>query len=472
MDFTPDVHQWAQQNFGGVDLGDPRRNRRMVDCAARIASHPEKSFPQIFDWDRLRAFYRLCDQQTATLQTVQQPHWEATRRAMGELPVALIVHDTTELDFTSHRALEGTGPIGNDKGRGFLQHNSLAFSPDGSRLLGLAYQQLKIRHPAPDKESRRDRKKRQRESLMWIEGIRATGRPPQGSLWVDVGDRGADIYEAMEASLAVGHEFLFRACQNRLVFADADRTKSVYLMDYARGLASAGEDQVEVPGRGGRPPRTVKVRLASAPVWVPAPGTTAKRASRPVLATWVVRIWEVDPPPEVKEPLEWVLLTSVATETVESMKQRRDWYGHRWGAEVYHDVEKNGCSEEARRFETAARMEACLAVLAVVSVRVYQLRLAVEQEPQADAAEVATQEEQEVVKKWLKTEKRSLTVREFVHAIAKLGGFLGRKRDGNPGIRALWRGYQRLQDMVSGYRLSRRDQKKNRSPEPLLVGNR
>ena len=472
MDFTPDVHQWAQQNFGGVDLGDPRRGRRMVDCAARIATHPEKSFPQIFDWDQLRAFYRLCDQQTATLQAIQQPHWEATRLAMGELPVALIVHDTTELDFTSHHALEGTGPIGNDKGRGFLQHNSLAFSPDGSRLLGLVYQQLKVRHPAPDKESRRDRKKRERESLMWLEGIRAAGRPPEGSMWIDIGDRGADIYEAMEASLAVGHEFLFRACQNRFVFADADHTRGVYLMDYARGLAAAGDDRVEVPGRGGRPPRTAKVRLASAPVWVPAPGTTAKRASRPVLATWVVRIWEVDPPPEVKEPLEWVLLTSVATEAVEQMKQRRDWYGHRWGAEVFHDVEKNGCSEEARRFETAPRMETCLAVLAVVSVRVYQLRLAVEQAPQADAAEVATQEEQEVVKKWLKTEKRSLTVREFVHAIAKLGGFLGRKRDGDPGIRALWRGYQRLQDMVSGYRLSRREQKKNRSPGLLLVGNR
>jgi len=104
LDFTPDVYPWAEQNFGAVDPGDPRRSRRMVDCAARIATHPEKSFPQILDWNQLRAFYRLRDQQKATLQGIQQPHWEATRLAMSELPVALIGHDTTELDFTSHHA--------------------------------------------------------------------------------------------------------------------------------------------------------------------------------------------------------------------------------------------------------------------------------------------------------------------------------------------------------------------------------
>src|SRR5882724_1105432 len=111
--------------------------------------------------------------------------------------------------------------------------------------------------------------------------------------------------------------------------------------------------------------------------------------------------------------------TPVTTETAEQMKQRRDGYGHRWGSEVFHNVEKNGCSEEARRFEKARRMEACLAVLAVVAVRVYQLRLALEQTPQASAEEVATQEEQEVMARRLGIERRTLTVREFVFAVAK-----------------------------------------------------
>jgi len=450
MDSIPDTTEWAHTQFADAQLDDPRRTRRLVDCAALIAAHPEKSFPQVFDWNQLRAFYNLCGRDEVTLQRIQQPHWERTRRAMAELPVVLLVHDTTELDFTSHHALRGAGPIGNDNGRGFLQHNSLAFSPDGSRLLGLAYQQIKVRQPAPEKETGRARKLRARESEMWLEGIRACGKPPEGSVWVDVGDRGADIYEAMEESLACGHQFLFRACQNRVALAGEEGQQKVYLMDHARGLSSEGSDLVEIPGRGGRPARTAVVQLAATAVRVPPPQGTPQRKTRPTLAAWVVRVWE-DAPPAGVEPLEWVLLSAMRTEGLEQAKQRRDWYGVRWGTEVFHDVEKNGCSEEDRRFETAGAMLACLAILAVVAVRVLQMRLAVKTIPEAPAEEVATAEEEEVMEQQLG--RKGLTVLQFVRGVAKLGGFLGRKSDGEPGVRALWRGYQRLQDMVAGFRL-------------------
>jgi hypothetical protein len=455
VDIIPGTVEWAQEQFGEAELGDPRRTSRLVESAGLIAAHPEKSLPQVFDWNQLRAFYNLCGRDEATLQSVQTPHWERTRRAMAAEPLVLIVHDTTELDFTSHKALRGAGPIGDHNGSGFLQHNSLAFCPDGSRLLGLAYQQVKVRQPTPEKETRRARKQRPRESQMWTEGIRATGQPPEGATWVDVGDRGADVYEAMEAALACGHHFLFRACQNRAVLAgegpgEGGEEGEVYLMDHARGLEASGGDTVEVPGRGGRPPRTAEVRLAAAAVRVPPPRTTAKRKQRPTLQAWVVRVWEPSPPSGVK-PLEWVLLCSVRTEGLEEAKQRRDEYAVRWNVEVYHDVEKNGCSEEDRRFETAGAMVACLAVLAVVAVRVYQLRLAARAMPDAPAEEVATGEEVEVMEK--QSGKKGLTVLTFVRGVAKLGGFLGRKGDGEPGVRALWSGYQRLQDMVAGFRL-------------------
>jgi hypothetical protein len=457
MDFIAEVGEWARLNFGSVDLGDPRRTRRLTASAARIAAHPQKSFPQIFDWNQLRGFYRLCDQSQACLASLQGTHGELTRQEMGRLSLVLIDHDTTTLDFSSHRALDGAGPVGDGNGQGFLQHNSLAFTAEGKRLLGLAYQQLVVREAAPQKETSSARKKRDRESLTWLEGITALGRPPEGSTWIDVGDRGADFYEAMEASHSVGHGFLFRICQDRKVFVTPRRDEEAGLMRYARTLAAVGGDVVEIPGRGGRPPRTAQVRMAAAPVWVPAPKGAPKRKSRPVLAAWVIRIWEVDPPAGVKEPLEWVLLCSVETASLEQIKERRDWYGCRWGVEVFHDVEKNGCSEEERMFQTAERMEACLAILAVVAVRVYQLRLAVKTIPEAAAEEVATQEEIEVISSMRKGKReKGLTVKEFVFAVAKLGGFLGRKGDGEPGVRSLWRGHQRLQDMVEGFRLHKR----------------
>jgi hypothetical protein len=289
---------------------------------------------------------------------------------------------------------------------------------------------------------------------MWIEGIHAAGPAPLGCLWVDVADRAGDIYEAMQAARTLGHHFLFRICQDRLVHAGTNVLRqATHLMAYARGLPSQGTDTVNIPGRGGRPPRTAQVSLAAAPVELPAPHGTRQRGSQPLLSAWVIRIWEAEPAPKGSEPLEWVLLCSLPTDSVEAIRRHRDWYICRWLVEVYHDIEKNGCNEEARRFETAAGMEACLAVLSVVAVRVFQLRCALEAQGDERAEQVATAEERELIRRFVRAKKKRMTVREFVRGVAQLGGFLGRKCDGEPGVRSLWRGYQRLQDMLLGFHL-------------------
>jgi hypothetical protein len=270
---------------------------------------------------------------------------------------------------------------------------------------------------------------------------------------VDVCDRGCDFYEAMRASVDNGHHYLIRVCQDRSVFASAALDQSVPVLGYARTLASAGTDRVDIPGRGGRPARQAEVSLAAAPVWVPAPAGTRQRQAQPILPAYVIRIWEAQPPADQEEPLEWILLCSLATQTWEELKERRDWYCCRWLVEVYHDIEKNGCLEEDRRFQTAGRLEACLAILSVIAVRIFQLRCALENIPEEPAAQVARQTEIELVRRLIRHKERRFTVRDFVRGVASLGGFLGRRGDGQPGVRALWRGYQRLQDMVQGVQL-------------------
>ena len=455
MDLIAEPQAWAEHQFGPVLLGDVRRTRRLVSSAAQIAQHPEHSFPQIFDWNALRAFYGLCHREEATLPALQRPHWEHTRHAMRRHPLVLVLHDTSQLDFTSHPALRGTGPIGEGHARGFLQHNSLAVVPEPRQVLGLAYQQLRVRQPAPAGETSAQRKRRARESDLWREGIAASGPPPEGGCWVDVGDAACDLYEAMVAARDVGHHFLLRASQDRLVLLGPEpRGPEVPLRTYARSLPSQGQDEVDIPSRGGRPARTAGVQLAAAPVWVPAPTEVRHRWQQPILAAWVIRVWEAAPPAGVDEPLEWVLVCSLPTATRAEINDRRAWYSCRWLVEVYHDIEKNGCSEEGRRFATAGSLEACLAVLSVVAVRVFQLRCALESQPEAAAEQVATGDEIAVVRRFVRQPpKKALTVRAFVRGVARLGGFLGRKGDGDPGVRSLWRGYQRLQDMVLGFQL-------------------
>src|SRR5262249_61985659 len=128
-----------------------------------------------------------------------------------------------------------------------------------------------------------------------------------------------------------------------------------------RRARRGGSARVGSLGGGGRRAGAGPVALAAAAVWVPARAGTPRRWSQPVFPVWVIRIWDPEPPAEVAEPLEWILLCSVPTTTLDELKERRDWYCCRWMVEVFHDIEKNGCGEEERRVATADRLETCLA---------------------------------------------------------------------------------------------------------------
>ena len=146
--------------------------------------------------------------------------------------------------------------------------------------------------------------------------------------------------------------------------------------------------------------------------------------------------------------------TDWSVRTPADLLKYRDWYALRWPtAEEYHKVEKTGLGIEKVRFETRARLLAILALLSVVAVRVLDLRWRRDADPEAEASTVATPQEIALVIKATRSRARRLTVRAFVDGVAKWGGWLGRKGDGPPGWQTLWRGYQRLADMLLGIEL-------------------
>src|SRR5262249_49318627 len=140
---------WVEEEFGGVSLGDRRRDARLLEAATAMADHPAASNPQRLDWNELRAFYLMVNNRRATPDNLQSGHGQRTRDRMTAVSNrVLIVHDTTELDFTAHPAVHAElGPIGTGDGVGLLQHNSLAFDPEGKQILGLIDQQLQRRQP-------------------------------------------------------------------------------------------------------------------------------------------------------------------------------------------------------------------------------------------------------------------------------------------------------------------------------------
>jgi hypothetical protein len=461
-----DPDSWARANFSGVDLGRPDRTRRLVYSAARIAEAPGASFPAVFALNDLRCFYNLMHRKEATHHAVLAAHFALTKASMRPGDVVLAVHDTTDVDFTHHEALRGQlSPIGDGNGHGLLQHNSLAVRASDGMLLGLAFQQLVRRQPAPPNETRTQRKHRDRESALWRRGFEGTGQAPQGVTLVDVCDRGGDDFESLYRAVQLGHEALVRACQDRCILVEQPDggLRPGRLMAFVRGLPGRAEGTVEVSQKGGRPARAARVKLDGAAVQIEPPKQLPRREQYQNLRVWVVRVWEPEPP-EGEEALEWVLISTMPAATQEELLQRRDWYAMRWPvAEDYHQAEKTGCREEHVRFQDAGALEASLALLSAVAVRVVQLRQAARACPQEPAQRVASGLEIEMLAQALGVMAAAMTVGAFVLGVAKLGGFLGRKCDGQPGWKVLWRGYVKLQALVQGARLHEQMQRQRQT---------
>jgi hypothetical protein len=466
-----DLAPFGAEHFAAADLGDARRTKSLVDLANRLRRHPGGSLPdKLKDPLALRRLYDLMNTPSVTHAAVLAPHARRTAELLlAHRGVALCLHDTTELDFTSHAALHGElGQIGDGRGRGYECHNSLAVLPEGRRVLGLLSQQLHVRAEAPKGETPAQRREREsRESLLWPRGAEAAeravrraarGRPlPGGLVVVDVCDRGGDSFEFLDHEDLHRRHYVVRSWHNREVrLPGVDDGRRLRLHDHLRALPGRGGRAVTVRGHDGERPRPAALVISWAGVVLLPPHQQCGFSRRLPLPVWAVRAWE-PAPPEGAEAVEWFLLTRAEVGGEAEAWERVDWYCLRWVAEEYHKAQKTGCAVEAPQFETAAALRPMIALLSVVAVSLLNLREMSRDEAAAGrpAAEVVGGEEVGVLSGWRYGQRRPLTVREFYLALARLGGHPNRKKDRPPGWLVLWRGWQALQLMVAGARAAR-----------------
>lgn len=455
---VPDA--WAEVQFGQVELGDLRRRRRAVRVAEQMARHPAASIPeQAGNWSGTKASYRLFSEEDVTFEALCSGHWGLTRRLAVEHQRVLLVQDTSCLDFSRHGAAEGLGPIGDNKGRGFMMHSTLCVNPVGSgEVLGLAYQMLFCRQPTPEQETRAERRRRDRESEIWRTSMREVGPPPPDAQWIYVCDRYADDFETFETCGAMRADFVIRVAQDRRAAMGHEASKpSDRLLQLARSLPATGGKSMWVRKRPTRQARWAKLLVGSTPVTV-FPPWLAGRKSEP-LRGWVVHVWEIDPP-KGEDPIEWVLLTTVPVADLDMAVTIAFWYSLRWLIEEYYKCLKTGCSAEKRQLEEAERLRACIGILAVVAVRLLQLKQQARVNPDRPAVACAPEGHVQVLAVYLNRSVEGWTVREFWREVARLGGFLARKSDGDPGWQTVWRGWQKLDLLTIGAGLAESRDKK------------
>ena len=444
---------FGREHFGSACLGDRRRERRLIRIADRIVSHPGGSLPKKLGTPaELKGMYRLMNHEAVTHAAVLQPHIERTRRRMTEhAGEVLIVHDATELDYTGLESLaDELGQIGNGSHRGFICHNSLAFTAETGEVIGLVSQILHRRVDRPKNEPRAlSRQRATRESRLWSQASAQIGPTPSGCRWIDVCDRGADIFEFIENELKLGRSFVVRATHNRRIFTVGD--EEAMLFEHLRSLPAQAERTVAVTGKPGRPARTAMMRVAWARVSIRVPQVSSGEHGRAPLVVSALRTWEVDAPPGI-EPLEWFLLVDDVADPAQACR----WVAHyekRWGIEEYHKGCKTGCAIENLQFTTVDSLKPTIALLSVVAVFLLTLRdwgsrSHRRQEPARHLIDAEYVEFLSRVR-W-QTIKTDMTVSEFILALGWLGGHQNRKADGMPGWLTLWRGWTQLQAMMQG----------------------
>lgn len=460
----PTAAGWVQREFGAARLGDRRLERRLLGIAGAFAARPTAAIPQACgSWAATKAAYRFFDHESTTMDRLLEPHRDATVERMRGEPVVLVVQDTTSLNYTARPDMQGIGPIGSwaNGPRGLMLHNTMAFRPDGLAL-GLLDVQCWRRTRFGIKKQRQGKAIADKESAKWLRPLAAVGHAARhcpASRLVTVCDREADIYEFFELAHREGRELLVRATQDRGLHDPA----GVRLRAHMASLPPAAEVEIAVPRHAGQPARTARMAVRFASLTLAPP---RKKKHLPPLPMTVVWSCEIDPPPGVKKPLQWMLLANRPVDDLDQALERLQWYRCRWSIEVFHRTLKSGCRIEDRQLHTAERLEACLAIDMVVAWRIQNLTLLGRTSPDAPCT-VSFDDDQWKAIVVFKTNKppptQPPTLRQMIVLVATLGGFLARKGDGDPGPKSLWIGLQRLDDITEGYRRAL-DALRNRPP--------
>lgn len=456
-----ETKEWAEVTFGKCELGDVRRNRRLIKLAQQVAARPDGSTPeQTESWGDCKAAYRLFHQEDVTFDAIIAPHCQQTREACKPGDVKLIINDTTEIDYGPKRKATGLGPTGNGSGRGFFLHSALMLDAADGRVDGLAGQILFHRKPKKKRGAKNTRRRsKDRESVVWGNLVDQVGAAPPGVKWVHVNDRGSDDFEVFSRIQAVGNSCVIRAARLNRHIETVDG-HGMSLKKLLGTLPLQDVRELKVPAKADEPERMATLELRYSELRMPVPKvlTPWLKEHRPAgsLTLWVVELLEKNPPQGLKG-LHWVLYTMEQVTTIAQADLVIEWYNRRPTVEDYHKAFKTGCHVQERYYETSERLERVTALLSVVAVRLMQMKTVALETPERPARELAPVQWVRLVQ----TARRKpvnddMTIREFIRALGGLGGHLGRKSDGEPGWITVWRGFEKLMLIARGHDLKRK----------------
>lgn len=456
-----DLRSWIVEETKSANFGDKRLNKRYGNLLNSFVKAPNKSIPaSCKGWNETLAAYRFFNHENVNESAILAPHQEATLERIREEKVILIPQDTTQIDFTG-RQLSGMGYLSKESMQGFFLHPCIAVTPERC-CLGVVDVQTWTRDTLDSKEKRKNKPIEEKESYRWIKGYQAANEvasaAPNTTI-ISISDREGDIYEALEKVPSEENKafWLIRCNQDRLVFNEETSEFNLRLKTKVGSEQPLGQIEFQVPAtiansnssrRYARGERLVKQEIRACTVFLRPTQRKGKKLKS--IAINIVYCKEIEPPKN-EPPIEWYLLTSYPLKDAEEAMEIVNWYLCRWVIETFFKVLKSGCKIEELQFETIKGMVNCVALYMIIAWRILYITMLGRNSPDIDCNIVFDESEWQAVYSVVKKKrppKDPPKLGEMILMVAKLGGFLGRKSDGDPGSQVMWIGLQRMRDFT------------------------
>jgi hypothetical protein len=465
---------WAQRMMMQAECGDVRRRVRLQRLLVAMARQPGQSLPQQCEQIApLKAAYRLLQSGSVQANAIIKSAAQATVQRLSQQPndgVVLAVQDTTTLNFSTHEALQGRGPIGNgnsDKTQGFFLHSTLLLS-ERAEVHGLLNAEVYARDVAAQRARKKGERNRQssaqKESHRWVRSVQMSASLcaalPAARAVVNIADREADMYELFDEAQQLNRQqegrfhVLVRAQHDRQLEGLEQR-----IWEYLTEQSAQVCWEVALPaakGVQGTQSRKVEAFWQKVALSVPAHQRKYHGKAEPLEVTLIV-VREPQPPAG-EAALEWVLLSTWPVGEASELQRVVGWYARRWQIEVLHRVLKTGCKVEQRRLQQEQAAQVMIVLDLLVAIRIMGLVGAARVQPETAARSWITPEEEAVLRARYESVKsgtagKPLSLGQAMRWIAQLGGHPGMPSSPPPGAEVLWRGLTRLHLMADGWSL-------------------
>jgi len=394
-----------------------------------------------------KAVYRMLHNEKCSKESILGAHRHAVgARAQGN-QVLLAVQDTMAVNYGTHTRTEGLG-YNCEQTLGMNVHSCMLLTPEGIPL-GLLGQSVITREESGAEPmthcEKRQRPIEEKESYRWLKTMQTAARnAPEQAQLVHIADREGDIYELYALAEDIGEKFVIRAIHDRL---DTDKT---HVMESLRSSNPVGRTVVEVP-----PNHKTKTKERQALLTVQVRSFDIQRPQIrsaadgiiPFLHLTLIRLTE-EAPPKGTEPIEWLLITNLEIKDSNDALQAVSYYKQRWKIERFHFVLKSGCEIEKIQQRSVDGIELMILMYSIISIHIMQLTFLARNAPEMPCDLIFSEAEWKTLYRaanYTKVEPTSPpSMEEAVRLVAKLGGHVGAKSDGPPGLKVVWIGLNNL----------------------------